>query len=132
MITELESSISARPLWERPRAQLMLALYRSRRQADALDQFRTTRVRFNRELGIEPGPELQALERAILNQDPSLAGPIADSEPSPPRPRPRRRPARVFVLAAALLIAAAVAAGVAAPAATMVMRWSGSPRTRSP
>ena len=55
VITELESSISAWLLWERPRAQLMLALYRSGRQADALDEFRTTRVLFNRELGIAPG-----------------------------------------------------------------------------
>ena len=50
-------------------AQLMLALYRSGRQAEALEVYRTTREVLVEELGIEPGPALQALEQAILRQD---------------------------------------------------------------
>ena len=52
--------------------RLMLALYRSGRQADALDVYRRTRARLVDDFGIEPGRELHELERAILNQDPSL------------------------------------------------------------
>jgi DNA-binding SARP family transcriptional activator len=75
VIGELERLVEANPLWERPRRLLMLALYRAGRQADALEVYRKTRTLFDDELGLESSPELQALERAILNQDTSLAGP---------------------------------------------------------
>ena len=55
-------------------AQLMLALYRCGRQAEGLEVYRQTRKRLNDELGLEPGVELQQLERAILVQDPALTG----------------------------------------------------------
>ncbi len=61
------------PLRERLRALRMLALYRCGRQAEALEAFRDARARLVDELGIEPGAELQELERAILRHDPELA-----------------------------------------------------------
>jgi DNA-binding SARP family transcriptional activator len=69
---ELELLIAQHPLRERLRAQLMLALYRSGRQAEALEAYRAARSALVDELGIDPGPVLQELERAILRQDPSL------------------------------------------------------------
>jgi DNA-binding SARP family transcriptional activator len=72
LVSELEALVAAQPLRERPRAQLMLALYRSGRQADALAAYRAARKTLVDELGIDPGPELKALEAAILQQDESL------------------------------------------------------------
>src|SRR5262249_25608706 len=63
------------PLWERPRRQLMVALYQAGRQADALALYRETRKTLADELGLEPSSELQSLERAILNQVPELDRP---------------------------------------------------------
>jgi DNA-binding SARP family transcriptional activator len=74
-IAELEAAIARDPLWERPRGQLMRALYLAGRQADALELYRHTRELLTDQLGIEPGPELQRLERAILLQDPELVVP---------------------------------------------------------
>ena len=72
LVAELESLVDAHPLRERPRAQLMLALYRSGRQADALAAYRRARDTLVEELGIEPGPALRELEAAILRQDETL------------------------------------------------------------
>ena len=72
LVPELEALVQAQPLRERPRAQLMLALYRFGRQADALAAYRTARETLVEELGIDPGPELRELESAILRQDESL------------------------------------------------------------
>jgi DNA-binding SARP family transcriptional activator/WD40 repeat protein len=72
MIGELERLIAEHPFQERLRAQLMLALYRSGRQADALEVYRQTRVLLREELGLEPSKNLQYLEQSILRQDPSL------------------------------------------------------------
>lgn len=73
LIAELESLVAEHPLREGLRAQLMIALYRSGRQAEALEAYQAARRTLVDELGIEPGPALQELERAILRQDPSLA-----------------------------------------------------------
>src|ERR671935_3030618 len=75
VVPELEALVEEEPLRERARAQLMLALYRSGRQAEALELYRSGRRLLVDELGIEPGPALQELERAILRQDPALAEP---------------------------------------------------------
>ena len=82
VIAELESLVAAHPLRERLRAQLMLALYRDGRQAEALDVYRRTRQEFRAEFGIEPGPTLQQLQHDILRQDPSLDGPLPTPERS--------------------------------------------------
>ena len=77
MIPRLQAFAAAQPLRERARAQLMLALYRDGRQSDALAEYRAARETLIEEIGIEPGPALQALERAILVQDESLVAPPA-------------------------------------------------------
>jgi YVTN family beta-propeller protein len=72
LIPELEALVVKNPLRERLRGQLMLALYRSGRQAQALDAYQRARRMLVDELGIEPSPALQRLEQAILRQDGSL------------------------------------------------------------
>ena len=73
LVPELEALVAQRPLDEHPRAQLMLALYRAGRQADALTVFREGRRVLDEELGLELGAQLRELERAILRQDPTLS-----------------------------------------------------------
>jgi class 3 adenylate cyclase/DNA-binding winged helix-turn-helix (wHTH) protein len=104
VIGELEALIAEYPYRERLRAQLMIALYRSERQADALQAYQDTRRVLTEELGIEPGERLRELERAILAQDPALAlldleadevraEPDAEARPEPdgaPPPEPQR------------------------------------------
>ena len=117
LIPELEQLVAREPLRERPRAQLMLALYRSGRQADALELYRRTRETLSDELGIEPSLELQELERRMLQHDPALerarapAREAGDGEPVPLARRPQ------FLVLAALVLAA-VAAVIAAVALT--------------
>jgi YVTN family beta-propeller protein len=120
VIQELDALIDQAPLWERPRGQLMRALYLTSRQADALELYRITRDLLHDELGIEPGPELQRLERQILNHDPELG------EPTPP-PRPLLRQRR-FQLAA--LVAAVTA--IAAVFATLALSGGGSSSSTRP
>lgn len=72
LVGELEQLVAEHPLQERLAAQLMLALYGSGRQAEALDVYRSTRKRLVETLGLEPTEALQALERAILAHEPAL------------------------------------------------------------
>ena len=75
------------PFRERFRAQLIVALYRCGRQAEALQTYRTARCYLLEELGVDPGPELRALERSVLAHDPALAAPIPRlAHRSPVRP----------------------------------------------
>ena len=75
LVPELEALVRTHPLRERLRGHLMVALYRSGRQAEALDVYRTGRRLLDQELGLEPDDALQRLEKAILNHDPSLDAP---------------------------------------------------------
>ena len=117
LVPELEALVREDPLRERRRAQLMLALYRSGRQTDALEVYSKGRRLLADELGLEPGDELRRLEKAILAHDPSVAAAAqsverrASVEPAPSAGR-RRLSRRVAVLGA-LVVAAAVAALVA-------------------
>ncbi|WNI21511.1 BTAD domain-containing putative transcriptional regulator [Streptomyces sp. ITFR-16] len=72
LVSELMTLVSQNPLRERLCGQLMLALYRSGRQAEALEAYRTARSELVDQLGIEPGEELRRLESAILTQEPGL------------------------------------------------------------
>jgi predicted ATPase/DNA-binding SARP family transcriptional activator len=82
---ELQALVAEHPYRERLHAQLMLALYRSGRQADALEAFRHARRTLVEDLGLEPGRELQQLESAVLAQDPALDL-LLSERPAPRRP----------------------------------------------
>jgi YVTN family beta-propeller protein len=128
VVGQLESMTAANPYQERLAGQLMLALYRSGRQADALEVYRSLRRRLDEELGLQPSQELRDLEAAILRQDERLAAPAVvapesaaveapaaePGSPGTPPPahasRKRRRLAVVLALAALVVLAAAVAA----------------------
>lgn len=107
LIPELESLVALHPYQERLHALMMLALYRSGRQADALRTYRALRTRLSEELGLEPGQELRDLEAAVLRQDPSLpfdqrgsqprSEPEAPTVSSRPRSEDEVRPVTVLV-----------------------------------
>jgi DNA-binding SARP family transcriptional activator len=81
LVGELEALIAEHPLRERLRCLLMLALYRSARQAEALDTYRHARRDLSEQLGLEPSEELKRLEQAILRQDPALD--LVENPPTP-------------------------------------------------
>ena len=105
LTSELEALCHAHPLRERLVAQRMLALYRSGRQADALEAYRDARERLVGELGLEPGLELRQLERRMLVQDPQLAAPARVLTPT----QRRRRGALIGVLVVVVAATAIVA-----------------------
>lgn len=109
LVGELQTLVREHPLRERPAAQLMLALYRSGRQAEALEVYRETRVVLNRELGIDPSSSLQRLEGEILHQDPGLDWRPPPSEPTATEPSPPPS-SRVVLGAIVGVLAAALAA----------------------
>jgi len=111
LVAELEGLVAEHPLRERLGAQLMIALYRCGRQADALEAYGDARRVLLDELGVEPGPGLRDLQAAILRQDPELA-PAPAAWPRPLGASPRRR--ALLAAGGALLAAAAVAAGLLA------------------
>jgi YVTN family beta-propeller protein len=106
LVPELEALVREHPLRERLRAQLMLALYRSGRQAEALETYQQARRALGDELGLDPGRTLQELERAILRQDAELDPP---GRPSRPSIRPPRKSGGLIAIGAAVLLAAVVA-----------------------
>jgi ABC-type transport system substrate-binding protein/DNA-binding beta-propeller fold protein YncE len=141
LVPELEALVAEHPLRERSRAQLMLALYRSGRQVDALAAYRSGRALLHEELALEPGPALRALEQSILRQESSLellpeasgglatavAPPVEPPAPesaetvSPGRRRPAGRAMGVAIglgMAAAGVIAAVVLGSQRSPVPT--------------
>ena len=84
LVPELEQLVAAHPLRESLRASQMLALYRAGRQAEALRVYTAARNLLGEELGIEPGPELRALEESILMQDPALRSSQPGAAAAPP------------------------------------------------
>ena len=102
-IMSLHALVDEQPLRERPRELLMRALYQVGRQADALELYRRTQMLLDQELGVEPGPGLRQLERAILTHDPGLA--------PPPKARVAMR-GRAPLAVAAIVVTIAAAAGL--------------------
>src|SRR5215208_3996638 len=124
LVAELERLVARHPLRERLRGQLMLALYRGGRQADALKVYRDARDYFVGELGLEPSKPLRELEHSVLRQDdaldlaPAADPPVEVSERQEPAPEPHsrsvlrqtgRRLVLVSLVSVLLLAAAAVA-----------------------
>jgi YVTN family beta-propeller protein len=112
LVGELEALVARHPYRERLRGQLMLALYRSGRQADALAAYQETRKLLVGELGVEPSPKLQRLESAILRQEPELD--VVPEEPpgraAEHRGSPRWRP--IAALVSLVAVGALVALGL--------------------
>ena len=106
LVGELTSLVRQNPLRERVRGQLMLALYRSGRQAEALQVYQEFRRELSEQLGLDPGRGLQQLEVALLNRDPSLQAPPTNGSSVLPPDSPR----------------AAAAAAAPAPAPALVAR----------
>ena len=136
IVGELSGLAEASPLRERPAALLMIALYRSGRQPQALAVYQSSRRALVDELGIEPGPELRRVERAILEQAAWLDGPR--EEPAGQRPAaagggragsaPARRP-RILIAAAAGLALAVTLALLVANAGGATGRTTAGPDT---
>jgi DNA-binding SARP family transcriptional activator/DNA-binding beta-propeller fold protein YncE len=114
VVGELQTLVAEQPYREGFRRQLMLALYRAGRQADALAAYRSARRTLVEELGVEPGPELRELEASMLRHDPSIATPRVSSAPSE---RKRRLP---------ILVAGILVVGLAAGALAVVVSRSAS------
>ncbi|MDG4809441.1 BTAD domain-containing putative transcriptional regulator [Micromonospora sp. WMMD1120] len=102
LVDEIADLVAAEPLRERAHAHLMLALYRAGRRSEALQTYHRVRRLLVTDLGIEPGPELTDLHRAILNDDPRLAPvstPVTISRaeaPTPAKPVPAQLPASPY------------------------------------
>jgi YVTN family beta-propeller protein len=113
LVAELEALVAKHPYRERLRGQLMLALYRAGRQADALAAYQETRKLLVNELGVEPSPALQRLEGAILRHEPALETVLEEPAVAAPPPRgakfARRLSWRLVAAIAVLLLAAGLA-----------------------
>jgi DNA-binding SARP family transcriptional activator len=94
LVGELSAMVEAQPLRERLWEQLLLALYRAGRQAEALAAYSRCRQAIAEELGVEPSVRLQRLHVRMLQQDPSLEAPEATAEPAPTTERPSQAPWR--------------------------------------
>jgi DNA-binding SARP family transcriptional activator len=117
LVPELEALVREHPLRERLHGQLMRALYGAGRQADALEAYQRARRALSDELGLEPGPHLQELERQILTQDPAL---------TPARPAVTRATAHSSRRGRLVLLASVGAVVVAGLVAGILVAITGS------
>ena len=116
VVGELEQLVVAHPLRERLCAQLMLALYRSGRQAEALACYRSLRDRLADELGLEPDESVQRVHQAVLAHDPTVAAPRRPGRaPGVRAPRRRRFPITVESLVAVVALCVGLLSGASAP-----------------
>lgn len=138
---ELTDLVHQHPFRERLLAQLMLALARSGRQADALAAYQEGRTKLIYELGIEPGPPLRELERAILEQRESVSPRPAEAPASSPQTsvadattleKPRERPRRRRLVPATLAVALVVAGAVTALVISITGRDRAGPASAPP
>ena len=112
LVSELERLVREHPLRERLHGELMLALYRAGRQADALEAYQRARRALMEELGLEPSPRLQKLERQILNQDSELEAPPRPPQQIEPVSSPARRQRRAALALAAVALVAGGVVGI--------------------
>lgn len=129
ILGELETLVETEPLRERACGQLMLALYRCGRQADALSVYARVRAELVENLGLEPGHDLRLLHQAILNQDPELILPSSpmSAQQSLPMGWSAARP----VALAGLSAATPVLAPAPAPTATAAPGTADRPRAEA-
>ena len=126
LIGELEALVAQHPLQERLRGQLMLALYRSGRQAEALQVYQDVRRTLVEELGLEPGQGLQRLEQSILTHDPAI-DPPASEQPRPAAAAAARSGSRrwlAMMRSQRLLVTVLAAAAAVGAAAAALFVWS--------
>jgi DNA-binding SARP family transcriptional activator/streptogramin lyase len=114
LVAELDALVHTHPLRERLRGHLMVALYRAGRQAEALDAYQAARTALRDELGLEPSEDLQALQRAILDHDASLAAPQRVDLPPAPGTRHLSAGSRLRHPLAAITVGSAILLGAAA------------------
>src|SRR3954447_19713311 len=114
VLAELAALVDEHPLREHLHAQRMLALYRSGRQADALEAYQHARSALVDEVGVEPGPELRHLHEEILAQEPALDLPSRERGglPAVAAPRGERRGRPLLLAALGILIAVGAALGI--------------------
>jgi DNA-binding SARP family transcriptional activator/class 3 adenylate cyclase/tetratricopeptide (TPR) repeat protein len=124
LVGELEALVHEHPLRERLRGQLMVTLYRSGRQAEALDVYQDARRALVDELGIEPGRSLRELEQAVLRQDPGLDLPTEEppepaAPPGPPALEPPAEPAARELRKTVTVVHVELAATASVPGASL-------------
>ncbi len=132
LVSELSTLVVRYPLRERLRGQLILALYRSGRQADALEAYRETRRTLDEQLGLEPSPALRELERAILTHDESLIGTARVEQERSSEPPSRKPPRSSSHRTWAVIAGTCASLGLAAASVVLVLSTRSHPSAAQP